>query len=362
MANGGGHSAGLAVTIGLPIALVAGLLGFTVISDEDQPACHPTGPAAQGVEVSAQIQAIAPVAGYDAEQLANAAAIIQAGSALGMGVRDQTIAVMTAMGESGLRVLGHGDTAGPDSRGLFQQRDNGTWGTLEERMDPTASATSFYRALATVSDRDTLAPTLAAHHVQANQDPFHYESHWPAAVHVVQALSGTDPDDPDFELVSDTVGACTSLPGVPAEVNAAGWAPPVTTGYVSSPFGWRQDPFTSKQKFHPGADFAAACGTPIYAINDGIVIHSGGPAFHMTGGVVAIDHGGNLISRAGHMRPADISVRVGQKVKGGDVLGLVGNEGNSTGCHTHFEIAANGSNVDSAAYLRQTGVTLPDQR
>ena len=122
------------------------------------------------------------------------------------------------------------------------------------------------------------------------------------------------------------------------------------------------NPFTQQQKFHPGSDFAAACDTPIYAINDGVIIHAGGPAFYMTGGVVAIDHGGNLISRAGHMRPADITVRVGQKIHGGDVIGLIGNEGNSTGCHTHFEISAGGSNVDSAAYLRQAGVTLPDQR
>lgn len=363
MSTGGGNNAGLALALGLPIALVAGLLGFTVISEDNQPACNPGGPAAQGVEVSAQIQGLAPVAGYDAEQLANAAAIIQTGSALGMGVRDQTIAVMTAMGESALRVLDHGDTAGPDSRGLFQQRDNGTWGTLEERMDPTASATSFYRALATVNDRDALVPTLAAHRVQTNQDPFHYEPHWPAAVHVVNALSGTGPDSgADFELVSDTVGACTALSGATAPANAAGWAPPVRTGYISSPFGWRQDPFTQQKKFHPGADFAAACGTPIHAINDGVVIHAGGPAFHMTGGVVAIDHGGNLISRAGHMRPADITVRAGQKVHGGDVIGLIGNEGNSTGCHTHFEISAGGNNVDSAAYLRQAGLTLPDQR
>lgn len=359
MSSGGGNTATLAVALGLPVVLLTGLLGFTLISDDGQASCNPAGPDAAPVQASAEVRAIAPVAGYDAEQLANAAAIVQAGSALGMGVRDQTIAVMTAMGESGLRVLDHGDGAGPDSRGLFQQRDNGAWGTLADRMDPTASATNFYRALAQVPERDTLAPTLAAHRVQANQDPFHYEAHWPAAVQVVQALSGAKAG---IELVSDTVGSCTSLPGVPAAVNAAGWVPPVTTGYISSPFGWRTDPFTQEQKFHPGSDFAAACGTPIYAINDGVVIHAGGPAFYMTGGVVAIDHGGNLISRAGHMRPADISVRVGQKVKGGDVIGLVGNEGNSTGCHTHFEISAGGSNLDSAAYLTQAGVTLPTQR
>jgi len=55
-------------------------------------------------------------------------------------------------------------------------------------------------------------------------------------------------------------------------------------------------------------------------------------------------------------------VRVGQKVQGGDVIGLVGNEGNSTGCHTHFEVSVNGETVDSTAYLRQAGVSLPDER
>ena len=109
---------------------------------------------------------------------------------MGLSLRDQTIGVMTAMGESSLEVLDHGDTVGPDSRGLFQQRDNGAWGTLAQRMDPAASATSFFTALLRVGGRDAMAPTQVAHTVQRNADPQHYAKHWDNAVAVVSRLTG----------------------------------------------------------------------------------------------------------------------------------------------------------------------------
>ena len=74
---------------------------------------------------------------WDSTQVANAMTIMNAAADLEMSRRDQEIAVTTAIGESTLRVLDHGDEAGPDSRGLFQQRDNGAWGTYEDRT-PTA--------------------------------------------------------------------------------------------------------------------------------------------------------------------------------------------------------------------------------
>ena len=80
----------------------------------------------------------------------------------------------TAIGESTLRVLDHGDQAGPDSRGLFQQRDNGAWGTYEDRMDPYRSATNFLKALKKIENRDSLSITEAAHRVQGNANPNHY--------------------------------------------------------------------------------------------------------------------------------------------------------------------------------------------
>jgi len=129
------------------------------------------------------------VVGYAHDQLVNAAHFIQAGRDLGLSCRDLTIGVMTAMGESALTVLNHGDVAGPDSRGLFQHRDNGAWGSYADRMDPHVSALNFLTALEQVDQRHTLEPTIAAHRVQRNADPYHYRAYWSPAQDVVAAIT-----------------------------------------------------------------------------------------------------------------------------------------------------------------------------
>ncbi|MFB7891114.1 peptidase M23 [Microbacterium sp. NPDC056044] len=140
------------------------------------------------------------VAGYRVEQLTNACTILVAGRDLGFDTRDQTIAVMTAMGESSLRNIDYGDweTSGvtnPDgsrttSIGLFQQQDS--WGTREARLDPYTAATVFYRAMAErVPDRAGVEPTLVAHRTQINADPYHYARYWDRAVRVVAAVTGS---------------------------------------------------------------------------------------------------------------------------------------------------------------------------
>ncbi len=130
------------------------------------------------------------VSGYQGDQLVNAATIMNAGAQHGVNTAGQTLAVMTAMGESGLRNLEYGDAAGPDSRGLFQQRD--TWGTLSERMDPTLAAGFFFDRLVHVPNWDTLPPTQAASLVQINANPDHYSRFYPAAAAVVAALTTAD--------------------------------------------------------------------------------------------------------------------------------------------------------------------------
>ena len=174
----------------LAVLVVLGALLVTRSGDgEGAPSaeCAAAGPA---VRVDPAAVPAGPVAGYGAEQLANAAAIVNAGADLGLDTCAQVIGVMTAMGESSLRVLDRGDAVGPDSRGLFQQRDNGAWGSYADRMDPTASATNFFRALQAVPDWRSLEPTIAAHRTQRNADPYHYERYWDAAVEVVGALAG----------------------------------------------------------------------------------------------------------------------------------------------------------------------------
>jgi hypothetical protein len=134
-----------------------------------------------------------PIAGYCQDRLINAAWIMQAARAQGIGTHTQAIGVMTAMGESSLRNIDHGDAVGPDSRGLFQQRDNGAWGTYAERMDPYTAATRFFSKLVAIPGWKELTPTQAAHAVQINDDPDHYARWFPEAEQVVAALSGTAP-------------------------------------------------------------------------------------------------------------------------------------------------------------------------
>jgi hypothetical protein len=175
------------------VAVVLAVLGVLLVvqqtSGDPRPSaeCAAAGP---GVRVDPAAVPEGPVAGFSGEQLANAAAIVNAAEALGLDTCAQVVGVMTAMGESSLRVLDRGDAAGPDSRGLFQQRDNGAWGSYADRMDPTTSATNFFRALQEVPDWRSLPPTIAAHRTQRNADPYHYQRWWDDAVEVVGALAG----------------------------------------------------------------------------------------------------------------------------------------------------------------------------
>ena len=148
-----------------------------------------TCPAVASVAVGTITVPAGPIAGYCQDRLVNAAHIINAARALGIGQHTQAIGVMTAMGESGLVNLAHGDAAGADSRGLFQQRANGAWGSLADRMTPYTAAYNFFAALVAIPSWKTLTPTQAAHAVQVNADPNYYAKYWTDAVAIVTALN-----------------------------------------------------------------------------------------------------------------------------------------------------------------------------
>ena len=158
-------------------------LGFSGIGDP--PGGGPVDPGDEGEGGSVPPPGFPTIlAGYGLEQLINAAWIIKAGQSLSLDAWSIEVGVMTAMGESSLRVLDYGDSAGPDSRGLFQQRDS--WGPLAVRMDPTGSSLLFFNALLQVSGYHDLEPTIAAHRVQINADPYHYRPWWSPSVTVVE--------------------------------------------------------------------------------------------------------------------------------------------------------------------------------
>lgn len=122
---------------------------------------------------------------------------------------------------------------------------------------------------------------------------------------------------------------------------------PVSTGYESSGFGRRVDPFTGGTEFHEGIDFAAPEGTRIRAVAAGIVTWAGPRGGY--GNMVQIDHGNGYATRYGH---ADkVLVHTGETVNRGDVLALVGDTGRSTGPHVHFEVLKNGHEVNPAKFV-----------
>ncbi|MGW5608843.1 heavy metal transporter [Streptomyces sp. NPDC003753] len=124
---------------------------------------------------------------FTPEQAVNAATIAAIGTTRGMPERAVTIALATALQESGLRNIEHGDR---DSLGLFQQRPSQGWGTKKQIMDPTYAAGVFYEHLAKVPDYTSLPLTVAAQRVQRSGYPEAYAKHEPDAILLAAALTG----------------------------------------------------------------------------------------------------------------------------------------------------------------------------
>ena len=120
-----------------------------------------------------------------------------------------------------------------------------------------------------------------------------------------------------------------------------------TKGYMSSPYGWRDDPFTGKRTFHHGIDIATSHGNPIYATADGTVIQA--RTDKIGGKTIKIKHMFGFVTIYCHM--SKFLVKVGQKVKRGDTIGLVGSTGKARGPHVHYEVQLNGKEKNPYYYL-----------
>lgn len=120
-----------------------------------------------------------------------------------------------------------------------------------------------------------------------------------------------------------------------------------TRGWLSSGFGYRISPFTGTIQMHEGIDISNAVGTPIGAPADGLVVKVGREYGY--GKVLVINHGYGTITRYGHLHKTH--VKIGQKVKRGDLIGEIGNSGRSTGPHLHYEVRVNNVAVDPRKYI-----------
>ncbi|MFB3903967.1 MAG: M23 family metallopeptidase [Acidobacteriota bacterium] len=132
---------------------------------------------------------------------------------------------------------------------------------------------------------------------------------------------------------------------------AATPAIPPVHGYPSASYGYRLDPFTGVRDFHSGIDISAPAGNKVVATADGLAIFAQREVGY--GRLVVIQHKFGLSTRYGHL--SQVAVKVGQRVKKGDIIGFVGSTGRATGPHLHYEVRLNGQPMNPLLFYRDEG-------
>jgi murein DD-endopeptidase MepM/ murein hydrolase activator NlpD len=316
--------------LGLPVAALLVLIGGVVVV---------LAPAGSGslAAASASTCAVAlphAVIGLDLDhqQRQVASTIIAVGRGLGVPARGWVVALAAGMQESGLRPLPYGDR---DSLGVFQQRT--AWGTVTQRMQPKSAARMFFtgghagqRGLLDVAGWQQLPVTVAAQAVQVSAYPDAYAKWEPLAVKLVAALGHAD------------AGCAPS----------GGWVFPLghTHGVLTAGFGSCGSLWSH---CHTGQDFAVPTGTPVQAAGEGVVVFAGwGGAY---GNLVEILHPGGVATWYAHL--SHLRTHRGTHVRAGQLIGLSGATGNTTGPHLHFEVrlyattTSSGTPIDPLGWL-----------
>lgn len=126
---------------------------------------------------------------------------------------------------------------------------------------------------------------------------------------------------------------------------------PVRSGWMTSRFGRRIDPFSGRGSLHEGVDFAGKVGSDILSVGDGVVTWAGERFGY--GLMVEINHGKGYTTRYGHAK--EIAVKVGDVVKKRQVIAKMGNTGRSTGTHVHFEVRRDGVALDPSRVMYRRG-------
>jgi len=175
--------------IAAPLVFVAVLLMLIVGAGGGKSAASAAAcgtASAPGVSAAGDLPAA--VGRWSGDQIRMAATLLDAAAKLGVNQQAQTVLIMTAMGESSLSNPDHGDAVDNSTIGVLQQGES--YGPRSARLNPAAAATAFLTRLVKVPDWESLEPTLAAHAVQGNADPYHYAPFWTDAQAVVAAVTG----------------------------------------------------------------------------------------------------------------------------------------------------------------------------
>ena len=187
----------------------------------------------------------------------------------------------------------------------------------------------------------SLPPALGGPELEASGDSF-------AAPEFAQAIDELAQQIESRQHQLQTLEALLANRKLESDVFIAGR--PITKGWMSSRFGRRTDPFTGKIAWHSGVDFAGKEGSDIIAVAAGVVTWSGDRQGY--GLMVEVSHGKGFTTRYAHNK--ENLVKVGDVVKKGQIIALMGTTGRSTGYHVHFEVYKNGRAVDPASYIHRT--------
>ena len=193
------------------------------------------------------------------------------------------------------------------------------------------------KAIAAQKAKDEAARIAAAEQLAAQQEAAKTAT---KKVETQPAVSNTSVADVPNNNTTPTTETVTPPVQESSPVTSSGWGLPVSSISVSSPYGWRANPWgNGPSDFHDGIDLVGASGTSIYASKAGTVATSGYDA--SAGNYVIINHGDGYYSYYLHL--SSFVVSTGQSVGQGSLVGGMGTTGNSTGVHLHFGIATSGS-------------------
>ena len=335
----------------------------------------------------------AKVGGLSAAQLANADAVIAEGRRRRVPARAVVVALAVASQESrfsnyandgrgsDLTVFQTGvdrslslphEAVGTDhgSLGVFQQQWP-WWGTMADLMNPSRAAGKFYAALLEVPGWQDMPVTVAAQKVQRSAYPDAYADDEALAR---QLLGGRADRTVDVSYTAASAGsadatASASCDGTAdvatADAGTVAFPLPRGAGYVDNRNWGAQGAYWSRT--HTGTDLSVSCGTPVLAATAGQVVIRTGESWAGRWLVQVSTGIGRLTTWYGHMRA--VTVSDGETVSAGERIGEVGDLGNATGCHLHFEVHPKGGSIyqdstDPSTWLREnagrvTGTVAP---
>lgn len=323
-------------------------------SDSAQVSCGP-GQGGQLVQVASRTDT-----NLSQTQLHHAATIIAVGREMNVPTRGQVIALAVAHQESRfLNYANSGDGAGlkPEQKGVVESlslphdavgNDHGSvgifqqqfpwWGTLTELMDPATAARKFYEKLLLVPGWLAMSPTQAGQAVQHSAYPNAYADDVPLALNLLSKLGAGDITTDGVSAGLSAVGACPTGAMHPGTVVMP---IPKSAGAVDQ-HNWNSNGGLWTRG-HTGTDFSVRCGTPVLATHDGIIQILTDRAWSGRWLVKVTTGKGRLTTWYAHMQA--LTVVDGQQVRAGQQIGEVGSQGNSTGCHLHFEVHPRGGSI-----------------